>query len=34
MAMVREAARKMDGKIEFSNATPNGTVASLRLPKN
>ena len=34
MAMVREAARKMDGKIEFSNATPNGTIASLRLPKN
>jgi signal transduction histidine kinase len=34
MAMMREAAKKMEGKIEFRNATPNGTEARLWLPKN
>ena len=32
MAMMREAAIKMNGKIEFSNATPTGTIACLWLP--
>jgi signal transduction histidine kinase len=32
MAMMREAARKMNGKIEFSNATLTGTIACLWLP--
>jgi signal transduction histidine kinase len=32
MAMMREAARKMGGQIEFENTRPSGTLASLMLP--
>ncbi len=32
MAMMREAAQKMGGRIEFDNAQPCGTRASLKIP--
>jgi signal transduction histidine kinase len=32
MAMIREAAQKMGGRIEFENAQPAGTRASLKIP--